>query len=597
MAGGKARREEIGAWAGLREIYARASGPRRRQLFLVLLLMLLGAAAELATIGAVIPFLALLADAGGARKHAWISAVLTQGHAINPLFVAAGLFILFAIFSGLIRIQLAWSSRRFIYRLGHELAVEIQRRVLLQPFTFHIDRNTSTLLSALNKTETLVYDILLPLMYAVTGGLIGLCVIALLLVVDPLTTLTVTAGFGLTYALISLLSRKRLAANSAIADTAYDARLQIVQESLGGVRDVILDNSQSLYLREFAAVDAKLADARAATQVIVISPRYVIEMVGMVVIAIIALIVAGRAGGITAALPILGALALGAQRLLPLMQEVYTGWSTFEGQRSIFGQIVELLQLPLVEDGAPGVSPFEIHGSVGVQEATFTYSTRSRPALDQVTLQIPRGRMVALVGPTGSGKSTLVDVLMGLLTPDSGCITVDDAPLTSASRSRWFRSIAHVPQSIFLSDTTIARNIALSVPNEPADQNRIVDAARKAQLHDFIVSLPAGYETYVGERGIRLSGGQRQRLGIARAIYKDAPLLILDEATSALDSETEKAVMDALERLRAEGRTIVIVAHRRSTVRHCDLVARLDRGRVAEFGPADDILGAGAGLS
>jgi ATP-binding cassette subfamily B protein len=182
-------------------------------------------------------------------------------------------------------------------------------------------------------------------------------------------------------------------------------------------------------------------------------------------------------------------------------------------------------------------------------------------------------------------------MLMGLLQPDFGQILVDDVPLTPAAQSRWHRSIAHVPQSIFLSDTTIARNIALSVPNLPANQDRIEQAARTAQLHEFIASLPAGYETYVGERGIRLSGGQRQRLGIARAIYKDAPLLILDEATNALDNDTENAVMNALEQLRAEGRTIIIVAHRGSTVRRCNLVARLDRGTIAEFGPVNRVLG------
>jgi ATP-binding cassette subfamily B protein len=202
--------------------------------------------------------------------------------------------------------------------------------------------------------------------------------------------------------------------------------------------------------------------------------------------------------------------------------------------------------------------------------------------LDEISLTIPRASMLALVGSTGSGKSTLVDVIMGLLQPGAGRILIDEIPLTETSRRQWHRSVAHVPQSIFLADASIARNIALSLPDEAADEWRIVEAAKIAQLHDFVLSLPGGYDTYVGERGIRLSGGQRQRLGIARAVYKNAPILILDEATSALDEATEAAVIEALEELRREGRTIIIVAHRASTVSRCDKVVRLHEGRLVE---------------
>jgi len=199
--------------------------------------------------------------------------------------------------------------------------------------------------------------------------------------------------------------------------------------------------------------------------------------------------------------------------------------------------------------------------------------------------------MFALVGPTGSGKSTLVDVLMGLLPPDSGRIVLDDLVMTEASWRQWHRSIAHVPQSIYLTDSTIAQNIALSLPDDPPDPRRIVDSAKRSQLHDFVQSLPDGYETRVGERGVRLSGGQRQRLGIARAIYKNAPVLVLDEVTNALDDSTERSVISALDELRRDGRTIIIVAHRLSTICHCDTIARLEDGRLVQFGPSDDVLG------
>ena len=580
-------------WGGLTNIYGHMSRRRRQQLFAVLILMLAGAIAELATIGAVIPFIALLADTG-AKHHRWLSLIPGPHQGNGPLFTVATAFIVFAVVAGLVRLQLQMSTRNFAFQLGHELTVEIQRRVLLQPYSFHVHRNTSTLLTVLNKTDVLVNGMLIPLMHAITGGVIATFVIAILIAVDPLITVSITASLVIAYALFSAASRKRLAANSNVQKTAYDERTQVVQESLGGIREVIIDGAQALYLNEFRRIDLKLAEARATSQLISLAPHYLIEMVGMILIASIALVLSGRSGGIATALPVLGTLALGAQRLLPLVQDVYRGWSASETHRSIFDQVVELLSLPTAESGAASTAPFEVRRSIRLESVTLNYPTRAGAALDKVTLEIPVGHMLALVGSTGSGKSTLVDVIMGLLPVSAGRVLIDNDPLTGATVHRWHRSIAHVPQSIFLADTTVARNIALSLPDDKPDDSRIVDAAKKAQLDDFVRSLPSGYETFVGERGVRLSGGQRQRLGIARAIYKDAPVLVLDEATSALDEVIEDAVIAALYQLREEGRTIIIVAHRLSTIRHCDLVARLDHGQLVEFGPFDEVFGAAA---
>jgi ATP-binding cassette subfamily B protein len=235
---------------------------------------------------------------------------------------------------------------------------------------------------------------------------------------------------------------------------------------------------------------------------------------------------------------------------------------------------------------------------ISFDQVSFSYPSRPKSrAIDNISFDIGRGSMVALVGETGGGKTTLADLLMGLIEPTAGQILVDGVPLDVTNAGRWQGAIAHVPQSIFLADATIARNIALSLPDMKLDHDRVVDAARKAQLYDFVCSLPEGFDTHVGERGIRLSGGQRQRLGIARAIYKNTPILVFDEATSALDDLTETAVITALEELRREGRTIIIVAHRLSTIRRCDLVARLDRGRLVELGGFEEVLGARANLS
>ena len=592
MAAAGAEPPSIGVWAGLREIHAHVSAARQREFAAVLALMLVGAFAELATIGSVIPFLSLLSERAASGVPSMASLFSTLGRLVggDALAGAALVFGALAVIAGLIRLELSWLTQHFVYRLGHELALESQRRILLQPYSFHICHNSSELVAVTAKAEILVFDLILPLMQTIISACIAAVLILGLLYIDPFTTLAAASAFVLIYLLVSALTARRLAVNSEIVGTAYEERIKTLQEALGGIRDVIIDNSEAEHLKLFDRVSDRLGRARATTNFMAMAPRFIVEALGMVVIAAMVVVLSQRSGGIAFALPLLGAFALGAQRLLPLVQTIYSGWSLAAGHRSIVGQVIEVLRLPVpdeVEDRA--ALPFR--RAIEIDDVSFAYPGRPNAlVLSSVSFDIPKGAMIALTGKSGSGKSTLADLLMGLLEPTDGRICVDGARLGSENARRWQRNIAHVPQSIFLADSTVARNIALSLPHDPPDHDRIVDAAKKAQLHDFIVALPSGYDTRVGERGIRLSGGQRQRLGIARAIYKDAPVLVLDEATSALDELTEKAVIAALKDLRSQGRTIVIIAHRRSTVGHCDLAARLEDGRLVRFGTYEQVL-------
>lgn len=554
--------------------------------------MFLNAGGELCTIGAVLPLLSLISQPRGAWHYPWIFEILQAFGGPSQtrlLVIATAIFAGFAIVTGMLRLQLTKSTFTFAYDLAHELALEIQRRLLHQPYAFHVQRNTSTLISSLDKANILVFDIVLPLMQALIGAFIALFIVAALVAVDPAIAIVAATIFFAIYLLISMLTKTRLAANSMVISRAIDERLKIMQESLGGIREVIIDGCQSAYLASFDRENWKLGRARADTAVIAAAPRFIIETIGIVAIALVALAASRRAGGFTAALPALGAVALGAQRLLPLIQQVYRGWSSASGHMSIVNQTVELLTLPIDEqyvgDGAGPALP--LRDKIRVHNLAFTYPGRRSSTLERISFQIPAGSAIALIGETGSGKSTLTDLLMGLLEPSEGEIWIDGVHLTRNNCHRWQRSIAHVPQTIFLTDSTIAQNIALSLPNSSPDRRRIVDAARRAQLHDFILSLPAGYDTIVGERGVRLSGGQRQRLGIARAIYKAAPVVILDEATNALDDLTEQAVLAGLEELRRDGCTIIIIAHRLSIVRRCDFVVQLEGGRLVEFNPTN----------
>ena len=308
------------------------------------------------------------------------------------------------------------------------------------------------------------------------------------------------------------------------------------------------------------------------------------------VIALLAMVIAGRSGGITAALPFLGALALGALRLLPLMGQLYGAWASLSVAGPILTDVATVLRLPLADDRAVPAR-LALHRSIEFRAVSFHYPGRAHRAVEKIELAIPRGARVAITGRTGSGKSTLADLLMGLIEPSEGSISVDGVPLTPDRLPGWRRSVAHVPQEIFLADDSIAANIALSFHGAAADQDRVHAAARQAQLHDFIESLPDSYDTRVGERGVRLSGGQRQRLALARALYKQAPVVVLDEPTSSLDETTERAIVDALDDLQSCGTTIVIVAHRPETMARCDPIHVLEEGRLVRSGSHSELFG------
>ena len=347
---------------------------------------------------------------------------------------------------------------------------------------------------------------------------------------------------------------------------------------------MLLDGTQPVYCDIYRQSDQPLRRANGKNDFIRQSPRHIMEALGMVLIAVLAYALSRQVGGIATALPVLGALALGAQRLLPALQQAYGAWATIAGNHGSLADAIALLDQPLpAELLQPSPAPLHFQDAIRFNAVRFRYASDGPWVLDGLNLTIPKGARVGFVGSTGTGKSTMLDLLMGLLMPTEGELMVDGQPISGIRVKAWQKTIAHVPQNIYLADTTLAENIAFGVPRNAIDLDRVQQVARQAQIADFIESSKEGYQTFVGERGIRLSGGQRQRIGIARALYKKASVLVFDEATSALDNATEQSVINAIEGLDRD-LTILIIAHRLTTVQHCDTIVELENGQVVVAG-------------
>ena len=567
---------------------------RKRQGFLVLGLMLLGGIAELMTLGAVVPLLALFVSSAAPASTNRVSQLLSHvgiNLADYSLTTIAIVFCAVAVATGVIRILLAWAGQRYVYAIRSDVGVALYDRMLHQPYSFHVGINSSRIISTLENIPRLATGMLMPMLQGGIALVIGIFVLSGLILLSPFASLVAISGFGLIYGGLSLTAGRKLRQNAQVMARMAHQRLQTVQEGLGGIGDVLLDNTQAIYVRKFAKIDARLSDAQGANALIAVTPRFVAEAVGIILMVALAVILHGQRGGAAASLPVLGALALGAQRLLPLMQQSYFGWASLLSHRALFFNTVMLLRLP----GPASVASeplLPLKSLVELDGVSFAYPSDRNFTLKNITVQIPKGSRVGFVGKTGSGKTTLLNLVMGLLEPVSGEIRVDGDLLTTANKQSWQKQVAHVPQSIFLTDGSIAENIALGVPAEAIDEAKLRDVCRQAELAQFVESLPRGYSTPVGERGVRLSGGQIQRIGLARALYKDATVLILDEATSALDDATEANIIDAVQRL---GRryTVLMIAHRTTTLRECDTIYRLDAGKLVESGTPESVLGAG----
>jgi ATP-binding cassette subfamily B protein len=578
----------------LARLWAHLSVKRRRQFKWVMVLTAVSAFAEIASLGAVIPFIGALTQPDRILKwpivarFAHAAGIKTNDELL--LWFTIG-FALIAVIAGAVRMLLLWANVRVTFASGADLSSEVYRRTLYQPYSVHVARNSSEVIAGItSKVGGTVVGVMFPLMTLISATVSLCATFATLVIIDPWVALGAGFGFGVCYGVITSFSRRRLRENSRRMATEYTVVVKALQEGLGGIRDVLIDGSQPVYCEAYRRADQTLRSAQGDNAFIAQSPRFSMEAIGMILIAGLAFTLSRRSGGVAAALPVLGALALGAQRLLPALQQVYAAWASIAGSHASLEDTVDLLDQPLPDDiKLPRPAPLPFRREIRFDGVYFRYSSDGPWVLDHLDFVIPKGPRVGLVGGTGSGKSTTLDLLMGLLQPIEGTIAIDGQILAGGAVRAWQACIAHVPQSIFLADTTLLENIAFGIPRNAIDPERVRVAAQRAQICDFIDSMPRGFQELVGERGVRLSGGQRQRIGIARALYKEASVLILDEATSALDNSTERSVMDSIDGL-SRDLTVFMIAHRLSTVRRCDTILELEHGRLVAQASYDQLM-------
>jgi len=568
----------------IRRLWQHIGSRRRKQFWLLLLLMTLSSFAEILSIGAVLPFLGALTAPKRIFEHSvaqpfiHLMGLTSADQLMLPLTI---IFCLAALMAGGLRVLLLWTSIRLSFAVGADLSNGIYRRTLYQPYAVHIARNSSEVINGIStKVGEVIFYILMPTLNLISASVMLVMILIAFLSVIPGIALAAFGGFGLTYAFIIRLARNRLKVDSQHIARESTNVIKSLQEGLGGIRDVLIDGSQEVFCANYRNADQTLRRAQGNNQFISYSPRYGMEALAMLLIATLAYVLSKQPDGIAMAIPMLAAMALGMQRLLPALQQAYGAWSTIHGAQASLQDALVLLDQPLPDHAEKLVTkPLLFQHQINLKQVSFRYSLQMPWVLKNVELTIEKGSRVGFIGTTGSGKSTLLDIIMGLLQPTEGSIEIDGQPIAIENRRSWQAHIAHVPQAIFLADASIEENIAFGTPKELIDHERVRQSARQAQMADLIEAWPLKYKTSVGERGVQLSGGQRQRIGIARALYKQADVIIFDESTSALDNETELAVMQAIEALSSD-LTILIIAHRISTLKNCTQIIELGNGSI-----------------
>ncbi len=572
----------------------------RRRAMVLLLLVIAMAMLDVIGMASVMPFLAVMANPEMITNYAALNQLYTRMAFTSTdqflYFLGLASFILLVV-AAVVRIGGQYAVNRYTQMRTHSIGVRLLDTYLRRPYAFYLNRHTGDLAKGLlSEVNQLASQVFAPLSQVIAQSISLVALLTLLIVVDPVVALIMASVLGGSYALIYLTIRRYLGRVGLDRVKANRARFQVVAEALGGIKPVKLLGRETTYVDRFSAASRRMADYQSMNTTLATAPKFLIEAIafGGIILLTLGLMAhygGHQAGALGKVLPLLGLYAFVGYRMLPAVQAIYGavtqmrfGAAALAGIHADFEGRDELALLP--REPATALPAREL---VELRDVTFSYDSDKAAGIKGIDLTIPIGSTLGIVGSTGAGKTTLVDVLLGLLQPQSGEIRVDGVAVTPDNMRGWQADLGYVPQDIFLVDASVSENIALGLPLDRIDQDRVRECARMAQILDFIEGeLPQGFKTSVGERGVRLSGGQRQRIGIARALYNDPAIIIFDEATSALDNLTEQEVMRAVAALSGQ-KTVIMIAHRMSTVRNCDRIAVLQKGRLTAVGDYDTL--------
>jgi ABC-type multidrug transport system fused ATPase/permease subunit len=574
----------------------------RRRLIPIMLGTLFASVLEMAGIGSLGPFMAVVADPAIVQRQPVLAALyqFCGFRSEREFLIVLGILVfVLVLLATSFKMLVLYVMYRFTGRRRYSLGLRLFRQYLYQPYRFFLNHNSGELSTKiLSEVDMVIAYVLLPSMDIVIRGVLILSVLVFLVILNPLVAVAALGVFGVIYLGLYAVVRSKLSRYGKDVTASNLIRYKTANEAFGGIKDVKILGKEAFFVRSYHIGAERFSMSQTASQILSSIPNQAMQALAVGFAVALVIILLGVNGSLSAILPLLAIYAFAIMRMMPNIQAFFTDATQIRYYShvadTLYHDITVLPSPPMVsgvEDSPVAFTPLSFTREIILDKVVFSYPASQEPVLKGIDLRVNKDMTLGLVGATGCGKTTLVDVIMGLLEPSGGSIIADDVSVTdTANTAAWQRNFGYVPQQIYLSDDTVAANIAFGIPEDLRDMGSVEQAARIANMHKFIAAeLPRGYDTVVGERGIRLSGGQRQRIGIARALYHDPSILVMDEATSSLDSITEDAVMDAIHNL-MHSKTIIIIAHRLSTVRECDQICLMEKGRIVAQGSYGELI-------
>ena len=575
----------------IKEIFSLLSNDQRKRFYILQVLVILMAFTELLGIASIAPFMALVGDISLLEKDGIYSKLYQLSGINDPLnfLFVTGIGVLIALtVSTVVSMFTTWRLSSYGSSVGVQLADRLYSHYMKQDWQFHASGSSAQLTKQVSTESTRISNgIIQPLMQMNAKVVLAIFIAVSILIYNPIVAIAGLLMFASGYLLMYKFVRKALVLNGKRLSSVATNRFRLMNEGFGGIKDVLLLNRNKDFIDRFSVEGNIQAKAQGLNQTIAQVPRFFIELLAFgAMISLVLILIKTHHGDLGAVLPILAVYALACFKLLPALQQIYSSITQIKGNIAAFESVKKDLidsqeDLSTIKTISP--NKLSINKAINLKNIYFAYPSKSTYAVNDVSMSIPVNHVIGIVGSSGSGKSTLIDIILGLLTPQKGEIYVDNTLITDSNKRGWQDLLGFVPQSIFLSEGSIAENVAFGIPADEINYDQVMRAIDLAHLTELVNELPEGVHTKVGERGVQLSGGQRQRIGIARALYNEADVLIFDEATSALDGITEKIIMDAIHEFTGK-KTIIMIAHRLKTVQKCDTIYLMEKGKVIDQG-------------